>query len=66
MIDINYQISTATQEQSAVNQDVNRSVNNIGSISKATLKGAMETEKAREDVARLSDYLQRLVGKFTV
>jgi len=66
VLDLNTQISTAAQEQTAVTQDVNRSVVNIEDISKASAASAKETEKAGEEVSEQSDNLRKLVSHFKV
>lgn len=66
VLDMNTQISTAAQQQSAVTQDVNRGIVNIEEISKTSASNAKETKKNGENLANLSDNLQNLVAKFKV
>ena len=60
VLDMNTQISTAAQEQEVVTQDVNRSVENIECIARASYNSAKETEIIGDEVAQLSHNLQDL------
>lgn len=62
--DMNYQVATATEEQSAVTEEINRNVQGISDLARAT---ASEVRACREDcqtLQRLADDLARQVGGF--
>ncbi|WP_460101235.1 methyl-accepting chemotaxis protein [Pseudomonas sp. H3_C08] len=62
--DINHQVATATEEQSAVTEEINRNVQGISDLARAT---AGEVRACREDcqmLQRLADDLARQMGGF--
>nr|WP_223488419.1 methyl-accepting chemotaxis protein [Pseudomonas sp. A-RE-19] len=62
--DMNHQVATATEEQSAVTEEINRNVQGISDLARAT---AGEVRACREDcqtLQRLADDLARQVGGF--
>ncbi|MBK5538632.1 methyl-accepting chemotaxis protein [Pseudomonas sp. TH05] len=62
--DMNHQVATATEEQSAVTEEINRNVQGISDLARAT---ASEVQACREDcqtLQRLADDLARQVGGF--
>lgn len=62
--DMNAQIASAAEEQSAVSEEITNSVTAINSLTTDTSEGAMQTTEASQEVARLASELQRLVGRF--
>jgi methyl-accepting chemotaxis protein len=66
VLDMNTQIGTAAQEQSAVTQEVSGNITNIQTISEKTALGADLANRASQEVANLSSELQRLVSQFKV
>lgn len=64
--DMNTQIATAAEEQSAVAEEINRNVVNISDIVDRTAEGAGQTSVASEQLARLAGELQQLVNQFKV
>ena len=64
--DMNTQIATAAEEQSAVSEEINQNVVNIRRLSEQAHQGAEQTADSSKDLARLSDQLQSLVGQFRV
>lgn len=64
--DMNTQIATAAEEQSAVAEEINRNVVNISDIVDRTAEGASQTSVASEQLARLAGELQQLVNQFKV
>jgi methyl-accepting chemotaxis protein len=64
--EMNIQIATAAEEQSAVSEEINRNVVNISQISEQTATGASQTTAASTDLSRLAIELQRLVGQFKI
>jgi methyl-accepting chemotaxis protein len=62
--DMNHQVATATEEQSAVTEEINRNVQGISDLARAT---AGEVRVCREDcqtLQRLADDLARQMGGF--
>jgi len=63
---MNQQIATAAEEQSAVAEEINRSVINVRDISDQTASASEETASSSIELARLGHELEGLVGRFTV
>jgi methyl-accepting chemotaxis protein len=61
---MNQQIATAAEQQSAVAEEINRSVMNVRDISDQTSAASEETASSSVELARLGTHLQGLVGKF--
>ncbi len=59
-------ISSATSEQSAVAEDINKGIVNISQIAEHTAEGARETSEAVDTMSALSHQLQEAGGKFQV
>ena len=66
ILELNTQIATASEEQSAVSEEINRNVVNIQDISEQTSSGSEQTATASAELARLGEQLQNLVGQFKV
>ena len=64
--DLNAQIATASEEQSAVAEEINRNINNISAISQTTKECADKTETSAQDLESYATDLKRLAGKFRV
>jgi methyl-accepting chemotaxis protein len=64
ILQMNTQIATASEEQSAVSEEIQRNVVNIQTISEETSMGAEQTSSASAELARLGEQLQALVGQF--
>jgi methyl-accepting chemotaxis protein len=62
--DMNMQIASAAEEQSAVAEEINRNIVNIGSVADETATGSEHTATASAELARLGTDLQRAAGKF--
>ncbi|ANJ66675.1 hypothetical protein A9404_04130 [Halothiobacillus diazotrophicus] len=62
--DLNFQIASAAEEQSAVTEEMNRNVQKISSISEQSAQGASQTRIASEELARLAESLQSKIGQF--
>ncbi|MEE9493738.1 MAG: methyl-accepting chemotaxis protein [Gammaproteobacteria bacterium] len=62
--DMNMQIASAAEEQSAVSAEVNRNVVNINEISNETATNTTEVNITCESLACLSDELRNLVSHF--
>jgi methyl-accepting chemotaxis protein len=64
--DMNRQIASAAEEQSAVAEEINRNVININDVTTQVSSAAEQTNSASHELARLAEQLQRLVGQFRV
>ncbi|NOX09563.1 MAG: methyl-accepting chemotaxis protein [Gammaproteobacteria bacterium] len=62
--DMNTQIASAAEEQSAVTEEINQNVANIKEVADQTSAGAQQTASASAELARLSAQLQSLMGQF--
>ncbi|TBU97279.1 methyl-accepting chemotaxis protein [Stutzerimonas kirkiae] len=62
--DMNTQIATAAEEQSAVAEEINRNINTISHIADSTSSGATQTSQISEELVQLAAELNRLVGQF--
>ena len=60
---MNSQIATAAEQQSAVAEEINRSVLNVRDVSEQTSSASEETAASSAELARLGIYLQTLVGR---
>jgi len=63
---MNSQIATAAEQQSAVAEEINRSVLNVRDISEQTAAASEETAASSTELARLGTHLQTLVGRFRI
>jgi len=64
--DMNTQIATAAEQQSAVAEEINRNILNISEIVDRTADGASQTSTASHELADLAIQLQQLVNQFKV
>ncbi len=63
---MNQQIAAAAEQQSAVAEEINRSVLNVRDVSEQTSSASEETASSSAELARLGIHLQSLVGRFKV
>jgi len=63
---MNSQIATSAEQQSAVAEEINRSVLNVRDVSEQTSSASEETAASSAELARLGIYLQTLVGRFRI
>ncbi|KAF1051068.1 MAG: Methyl-accepting chemotaxis protein McpQ [Stenotrophomonas maltophilia] len=61
---MNQQIAAASEQQSAVAEEINRSIMNVRDISEQTAAASEETAASSVELARLGTGLQTLVGRF--
>lgn len=61
---MNHQIAAATEEQTAVAEEVNRSILTVRGISEQTASASEETASSSAELARLSSQLQNIIGRF--
>ena len=64
--DMNTQIANATEEQSAVAEEINRNVVSISQVADKSAQGAEQTTRTSEELANLATNLQQVVAKFKV
>jgi methyl-accepting chemotaxis protein len=64
--DMNTQIASAAEEQSAVADDINRNVINIGQVANEVASGADESSAASADLTKLAEQQRRLINQFRV
>ncbi|MBK1691171.1 methyl-accepting chemotaxis protein [Ectothiorhodospira mobilis] len=64
--DVNSQVASAAEEQSAVAEEMNRNVTSISDAAEQNAQGARQTTEASEQLSRLARELQDLVGRFKV
>lgn len=64
--DMNTQIASAAEEQSAVAEEINRNISNISEVAEHSATGAQQTSAASEELARLAEQLQTMVTQFKV
>ena len=66
MSDANLQIASASEEQSAVAEEINRNLQNITQSVDQTAQGSRELAMAGEELARVAASLQRRIERFRV
>ncbi|MND61392.1 Methyl-accepting chemotaxis protein McpS [compost metagenome] len=62
----NLQIATAAEEQSAVSEEINRSILRVQAVAEQTAAASQETAGSSQMLARLGRDLQGMVGRFRV
>ncbi len=64
--DMNTQIASAAEEQSAVAEDINRNVTTIGQVAQEVAGGADESSQASAELTKLAEQQRRLINQFRV
>ena len=62
--DMNMQIATAAEEQTAVAEEINRNITTISDIADTTAADAKQTSQISDELVRLAAELNRLVSQF--
>jgi len=62
--DMNSQIASAAEEQSAVAEEINKNINNISHVAEQSAEAAQQNSAASEELARLAEELQNVVSRF--
>jgi len=62
--DMNNQIASAAEEQTAVAEEINRNISNISHVSEETSVGAKNTAQACAELLELANQLRTTVGSF--
>ena len=63
--DMNTQIASAAEEQSAVAENINRNIAQISSIAEASAAGSEQTNQTSEELAELAYSLNNKINEFT-
>jgi methyl-accepting chemotaxis protein len=66
IVNMNTQIASAAEEQSATTEEINRSVINIQDIAEQTAAGAVQTAASSTELNNLGEQMRGLVAKFKV
>src|SRR5690606_26215565 len=61
--DMNIQIASAAEQQSAVAEDINRNVNTIGEVANAVAEGAGESSSASAGLTKLAGHQRLLISR---
>jgi methyl-accepting chemotaxis protein len=64
--DMNAQIASAAEEQSAVAEEVNRNIVAISQVSEQTAQNSVQMTSSSEGVAKLASHLHGLVARFKI
>ena len=64
--DMNTQIASAAEEQSAVTEDINRNTVSIQTLANKAAEGSSHTAAAADELAALADLLRRELSQFKV
>ncbi len=64
--DMNIQIASASEEQTAVSEEISRSVTRIADVTEETAHGAMNTEKACSRLAELAQQTRDQLSQFKI
>ena len=64
--EMNAQIATATEEQGAVAEEINRNIVSINDLSAESANGAEQTATASNEQARLAADLQKMASRFKI
>lgn len=60
------QIASATEEQTAVSKDINKSIHNISDVAEQTAVNVNQSTQASDSLARLAEQLKSMVFQFKV
>ncbi len=64
--DLNAQIATASEEQSAVAEEINENIINISRVADETADGAQSTATSSEQLTSMAEQLQSMLARFKV
>ncbi len=64
VVDMMMQIAAASEEQSTTSEQISQNVESISTVSSESAKGIMQIARGADDLAKLTDSLQRLVMDF--
>ncbi|MCG9553595.1 methyl-accepting chemotaxis protein [Vibrio sp. Isolate31] len=66
ILDINTQVATATEQQSAVANEINMNMDTVNNLVKNGLSASEKLEQSSKQLAGLSQVLERYVGSFKI
>ncbi len=66
ILDMNMQIASAAEEQTAVSEEINRSMTKVNDLTEQTAGGSQQTASAVTELARLAARLDGLVAQFKI
>ena len=64
--DMNLQIASAAEEQSAVSEEINRSIVSISQLAHKNTEGANQTTIASSELTQLASNLQGMIDRFRI
>ena len=64
--DMNTQIATAAEEQTAVAEEINRNITTITQVADQTAEGARHSAQISEELVQLAAHLEELVSRFRI
>ena len=64
--DMNNQIATAAEEQTAVAEEINRNITTITQVADRTAEGARHSAQVGEELVSLAGDLEKLVNRFRI
>lgn len=64
--EMNNQIASASEEQSSVAEEMNKSITSISQVSEQTAEGAKQTTNSSDELAKLAVQLQELIAQFKI
>lgn len=66
IVNMNLQIASAAEQQSATAEEINRNISNIQTVAEQTASGAEQMAASSNNLSELSEGLKTLVGQFKV
>ena len=64
--DLSFQVASASEEQSSVSEEINRNIVCIADLSVASLSGSDQIALGSDELAKLANELELIVGNFKV
>lgn len=64
--DLSFQVASASEEQSSVSEEINRNIVRIADLSVASLSGSDQIALGSDELAKLANELEMIVGQFKV
>jgi methyl-accepting chemotaxis protein len=64
--DLSFQVASASEEQSSVSEEINRNIVRIADLSVASMGGSDQIALGSDELAKLANELEMIVGHFKV